>query len=60
MNARAVVNHYTWANLIVDVGRMLDERGVQRRHWHDGEQTQRIRVAAEALLAALGVEEVQR
>jgi hypothetical protein len=54
------VNHYTWANLIVDVGRMLDERGVQRRHWHDGEQTQRIRVAAEALLAALGVEEVQR
>jgi hypothetical protein len=47
---------YGWADLMVDLTRLLDERGVDRRRWHDGEQTERIRVAAVELLAALGVE----
>jgi hypothetical protein len=47
---------YGWAYLLADVCRVLDERGVPRRRWHDGDDTQRIHAAAGALLEALGVE----
>jgi hypothetical protein len=51
---------YSWVHLLVDVGKLLDARGVRRRGYHDLESTRRIKAAASELLAALGVEDGQR